>query len=47
MEAAKVLMDLYKNKHKLSGQAFRTLKGQIESGDVDGARKGLRRIMRK
>lgn len=38
---------LDKNKHKLSPQQWRTLKGQCLAGDVDGAIKGFYRLMRK
>ena len=35
------------NKHKFSPQQFRTLKGQCLAGDVEGAKKGLYKIIRK
>lgn len=35
------------NKHKLSFQQFRTLKGQCLAGDVEGAKKGFFKIVRK
>lgn len=35
------------NKHKLTPQQFRTLKGQCLSGDVEGAKKGFLKITRK
>ena len=38
---------LEKNKSKLTQQQFKTLRGQCLAGDVDGAIKGLYRILRK
>ena len=35
------------NKHKLTPQQFRTLKGQCLAGDVEGAKKGFYKIVRK
>ena len=32
------------NKHRLSFQQFKTLKGQCLSGDVEGAKKGFYKI---
>lgn len=37
---------LDKNKHRLTSQQYRTLKGQLKAGDVEGAMKGFNRIMR-
>lgn len=38
---------LNKNKHRLSRQQYRTIKGQILAGDIDGAIKGFNRLIRK
>lgn len=35
------------NRHRLSFQQFRTLKGQCLAGDVEGAKKGFYKIVRK
>ena len=41
------MKDLKKYKKYLTKQQYKTLKGQILSGNKDGAMKGLRKIMRK
>ena len=41
------LKQLGANKYVLSRQQIQTLRGQALSGDVDGARKGLERILRR
>lgn len=46
-ETYQTLKLLKSNKHKLSFQQFRTLKGQCLAGDVEGARKGFFKIIRK
>ena len=38
---------LDKNKHKLTPQQYKTLRGQVLAGDSDGAMKGFYRLMRK
>lgn len=44
----KLAMQLIKaNKGNLTPQQFRTLKGQCRAGDIDGAMKGLHRILRR
>lgn len=40
----KLLKDSRKH---LTNQQYRTIKGQLIAGDVDGARKGLNRLLRK
>ena len=41
-------INLLKNQKKqLTPQQFRTIKGQILSGNIDGAMKGLQRITKK
>lgn len=35
------------NKKNLTKQQYRTIKGQILSGDIEGAMKGLQRLTRK
>lgn len=42
----KLAMEVIKaHKDKLTRQQFRTLKGQCRAGDIDGALKGLSRIL--
>ena len=43
----KALIALRKERSNLTSQQFRTLKGQILAGDVDGAKKGLQRLLRR
>ena len=38
---------LHAMKHQLEKQQYRTLCGQVNSGDVDGAMRGLDKIMKK
>lgn len=40
------LARLKANNHRLTYQQYKTLRGQILAGDVDGAMKGLQRILR-
>lgn len=35
------------SKEYLTRQQYKTIKGQIIAGDIDGAQKGLKRLMRK
>lgn len=35
------------SKAYLTRQQYKTIKGQIIAGDIDGAQKGLQRLMRK
>ena len=43
----KVLTLLKANRHRLTRQQFNTLKGQALAGDVDGAAKGLLKLLKK
>lgn len=44
----KLAMELIKaNSDKLTRQQLRTLMGQCRAGDIDGALKGLHRILRR
>lgn len=45
-EVAKAIKYLKQYKHRLTPQQFRTIRGQILSGDTAGARKGLWKIIR-
>lgn len=38
---------LDKNKHRLSKQQYKTLRGQALAGDTDGAIKGYNRIIKR
>lgn len=41
------MMLIRENKNNLTPQQARTLKGQCRAGDIDGALKGLHRILRR
>lgn len=41
------LNKLYENKNVLTYQQYRTFKGQIKAGDIEGFNKGLDRILRE
>lgn len=43
----KALCELRRERQNLTVQQFKTLKGQILAGDVEGAEKGLRRLLRR
>lgn len=44
----KLAMQLIKaNKDNLTPQQIRTLKGQCRAGDIDGAMRGLHRILKR
>lgn len=43
----KALCELRRERSNLTAQQFRTLKGQILAGDVEGAEKGLQRLLRR
>lgn len=38
---------LERNKHRLTRQQFKTLRGQCLAGDTEGAKKGFYRLMKK
>lgn len=38
---------LKENKQHLTKQQYKTIKGQIIAGDIDGARKGLQRLLNR
>lgn len=42
-----ILRDLKTNAKRLTRQQLKTLRGQALSGDVDGAEKGLARILKR
>lgn len=46
-EQKEALTTLLVYRSKLTRQQYRTFKGQIEVGDVEGFRKGLERILRE
>ena len=41
----RALIHLKGAKHSLTGQQYRTLKGQVLAGDAEGAMRGLREIL--
>lgn len=43
----KALCELRRERQNLTAQQFKVLKGQILAGDVEGAEKGLARILRR
>lgn len=45
MRADTAFLYLYGFREKLTKQQYKTLKGQIIAGDIDGAMKGLRKIL--
>lgn len=47
LETYQTLKLIKTNYHKLNPQQYRTLKGQCLAGDVEGAKKGLLKILRK
>lgn len=44
-EMQQVLRSIKSNRHKLTPQQWRTLKGQCLAGDVEGAKKGFEKIL--
>lgn len=47
LKAREFLEKLRKVQNKLDAQTYKTLRGQALSGDVQGAEKGLERILRR
>lgn len=47
MDVQAALKEIRKNKQLLTTQQMRTLKGQVLSGDVDGAMKGMNKLLRR
>ena len=43
----KALRDLKRERGNLTPQQYRTIKGQILASDVEGAQKGLERLLRR
>ena len=43
----KALQELKSNKQHLTKQTYRTIRGQILAGDIEGGLKGLNKVMRK
>ena len=41
------LIRLKSYRKTLTAQQYKTLKGQVLAGDVDGARKGLRKLLKR
>lgn len=40
-------LEINKSKKKLTRQQYRTLRGQIEAGDIEGAMKGLKKLLER
>ncbi|MBB6630664.1 MULTISPECIES: hypothetical protein [Clostridium] len=47
MEKQIFMKQLNQNKNVLTKQQYKTLKGQVVAGDVDGANKGLIKILQR
>lgn len=47
MDTGAALKQIRSYKHRLTRQQMRTLKGQVLAGDVDGAMRGLNKLIRK
>lgn len=47
MELKDFIRNLKHNKRQLTLQQYRTIKGQALSGDIDGAKKGLCKIIKR
>ena len=45
MDMTVALIKIRRNKQKLTKQQIRTLKGQVFSGDIEGAMKGLDKLL--
>ena len=41
------LIKLKRNKHRLTFQQFRTIRGQALAGDLQGAEKGLNKLLQR
>ena len=47
MDIQAALKEIRKNKRLLTTQQMRTLQGQVISGDIDGAMKGMNKLLRR
>ena len=47
MDIQAALKKIRQNKHLLTTQQMRTLKGQILNGDMDGAMRGLNKLLNR
>ena len=47
MSLAEFMKLLKRNKEKLTRQQFSTIRGQAISGDIEGAKKGLDRVLKR
>jgi len=45
MDMTGALIKIRQNKHKLTKQQLRTIRGQVFSGDIEGAMKGLNKLL--
>ena len=45
MTNSEALLILRNNKHRLTTQQYKTLRGQILAGDADGAMRGLKNVL--
>ena len=46
-DIAKMFIELKKNRKYLTAQQYMTIKGQIISGNIDGAIKGMNKLIKK
>jgi hypothetical protein len=47
VELTKFIDSLHGNKKNLTLQQYRTIKGQAMSGNIDGAKKGMGRVIKR
>lgn len=47
INANRILRELRLHEREMTPQEYRTLRGQALAGDIDGAEKGLARVMRR
>ena len=47
MDIQAAIKEIRKNKHLLTTQQMRTLKGQVLSGNIEGAMKGMNKLLRR
>ena len=45
MDITVALMEIRQHRHRLTRQQIRTIKGQVLSGDIEGAMRGLNKLI--